>query len=94
MTFYVKSLIMIIDINTIENRKDDPMSLFEAKAGNTHNIKAISGNEKTKKFLMTLGCSEGEDITLISILAGNYIINVKDSRYAIDKNMAKAIELI
>ena len=70
------------------------MSLFEAKAGNTHNIKGISGNEKTKKFLMTLGCSEGEDITLISILAGNYIINVKDSRYAIDKNMAKAIELI
>jgi len=31
---------------------------------------------------------------LISILAGNYIISVKDSRYAIDRKMAQAIQLI
>jgi len=69
------------------------MSLTKVKQGDTRRIKAVEGNEKTRKFLFTLGCSEGEEITLISILAGNYIINIKDSRYAIDKNMAKAIML-
>lgn len=70
------------------------MPLSKAKVGQTAVIKNISGTDKICKFLFTLGCSEGEEITLISILAGNYIISVKDSRYAIDKNMAKAIELI
>ncbi|MPW25564.1 ferrous iron transport protein A [Alkalibaculum sp. M08DMB] len=70
------------------------MQLFKAKAGYTSQIKTVSGNDKIRNFLFSLGCSEGEDITLISILAGNYIINIKDSRYAIDKKMAKAIEVI
>jgi ferrous iron transport protein A len=70
------------------------MPLFKAKPGYIGTIKNVSGNEKIRKFLFTLGCSEGEEITLISVLAGNYIVNVKDSRYAIDRNMAKAIELV
>jgi ferrous iron transport protein A len=69
------------------------MSLIKIKQGDTKRIVAVEGNEKTRKFLFTLGCSEGEDITLISVLSGNYIVNIKDSRYAIDKNMAKAIVL-
>ena len=48
---------------------------------------------KVKKFLFTLGCFKGEEITLISKLAGNYIVIIKDSRYALDENMAKYIEL-
>lgn len=70
------------------------MPLTKVKAGHRALIKTVSGNEKVRKFLFTLGCSEGEEITLISILAGNYIISVKDSRYAIDKAMAKAIEIV
>ena len=70
------------------------MSLFEIKMGSSATIKSISGNEKIRKFLFSLGCCEGEEITLISKLAGNYIIHVKDSRYAIDKQMAMAIEII
>ncbi|MBK5246588.1 MAG: ferrous iron transport protein A [Peptostreptococcaceae bacterium] len=70
------------------------MPLYKSKPGDTRQIKNVSGNEKIKKFLFSLGCSQGEDITLISILAGNYIISVKNIRYAIDKNMAKAIELV
>jgi len=69
------------------------MPLFKAKPGYIGRIKAVSGNEKIRKFLFTLGCSEGEEITLISILANNYIISVKESRYAIDGKMAKAIEI-
>lgn len=69
------------------------MPLNEAKPGEVRRIKTVSGNDKMRKFLFTLGCSEGEEIALISILAGNYIVCIKDSRYAIDHNMAKSIEL-
>lgn len=70
------------------------MMLLKAKIGCTSTIKTVSGNEKVRNFLFSLGCSEGEDITLISVLAGNYIINIKDSRFAIDKKMAQSIELV
>jgi Fe2+ transport system protein FeoA len=70
------------------------MTLYETKPGNIKRIKNVLGNEKIRKFLFTLGCSEGEEITLISTLGGNYIINLKGSRYAIDKNLAKSIELV
>ncbi len=69
------------------------MLLSKAKLGDTYNIKQVEGKEKVKKFLFTLGCFEGEEITVISKLAGNYIVIIKDSRYAIDEGMAKVIEL-
>ncbi len=69
------------------------MLLSKARIGETYNVKKVDGKEKTKKFLFTLGCFEGEEITYISKLAGNYVINIKDSRYAIDEKMAKSIEL-
>lgn len=67
------------------------MLLLKAKIGQTFNIERVEGKEKVKKFLFTLGCFEGEEITLISKLAGNYIVNIKDSRYALDESMAKSI---
>jgi len=70
------------------------MPLSKAKAGYKAQIKKISGSDKISKFLFSLGCSEGEEITLISVLSGNYIISIKDSRYAIDKKMAAAIDLV
>lgn len=55
-------------------------------------IKGIdTGEEKMKDFLFTLGCFEGEMVTVISALAGNYIIHVKGARYSIDKELSKAI---
>jgi ferrous iron transport protein A len=67
------------------------MLLLKAKVGQTFNIERVEGKEKVKKFLFTLGCFEGEEITLISKLAGNYVVNIKDSRYALDESMAKSI---
>ena len=67
------------------------MLLSKAKMGETFMVKQVEGKEKVKKFLFTLGCFEGEEITLISKLAGNYIVIIKDSRYAIDESMAKVI---
>lgn len=70
------------------------MPLNKIKPGDKRIVCEVTGSDKIKKFLYTLGCSEGEEITLISILAGNFIINIKDSRYAIDSSIAKAIQLV
>lgn len=67
--------------------------LTSLKMGQSAVVKSVGGNDKTKQFLSSLGCAAGEEITLISILAGNYIVNIKDGRYAIDRKMASAIEL-
>ncbi|MCT4594275.1 MAG: ferrous iron transport protein A [Anaeromicrobium sp.] len=69
------------------------MLLSKAKVGETFTIEKVEGKEKIKKFLFSLGCFEGQEVTLISKLAGNYVINIKDSRYAIDEGMAKSIIL-
>lgn len=69
------------------------MSLAKAKMGGTFEVVSIDGKDKVKKFLFSLGCYEGEKITLISKLAGNYVVNIRDSRYAIDKKIAKSIIL-
>lgn len=69
------------------------MSLNRAKIGQRLTVKDIKGRDKIIKFLFTLGCYEGEEITVISKLAGNYVINIKDSRYALDERMAKTIRV-
>ena len=69
------------------------MMLVQAKVGQKAIVQEITGSDKLKKFLFSLGCSEGQEIALISILAGNYIINIKDSRYAIDRKMAEIIRI-
>ena len=70
------------------------MKLSKAKIGQTFTVESVEGKEKTKKFLFTLGCFEGEEITVISKLAGTFVINIKDSRYAIDEGMAKSIQVV
>lgn len=55
-------------------------------------IKSVeTNNEEMKDFLFTLGCYEGEAITVISILSDQYVIVIKDARYSIDINLASSI---
>ena len=55
-------------------------------------IKKIeSDDEELKSFLFSLGCFEGESVTVISVLAENFIISVKDARYSIDADLARVI---
>lgn len=76
----------------VENIK--PNNLKEAKTDTQYIIKDINSDDlELKNFLFTLGCYEGEEITLISKLAGNFVINIKDARYSIDDELAKAILL-
>lgn len=67
------------------------MPLLVAKQGETLQIKKITGNDDTKRFLKSLGFGVGEAVTIISELNGNMIIRVKESRVALDKTMASRI---
>ena len=52
-------------------------------------IKRIGGNPETKKRLENLGFVAGGNVTIINEIAGNIIVNVKESRIAISKEMAQ-----
>ena len=66
------------------------MPLTLAKQGELNTIKKIGGKEETKKFLENLGFIGGS-VIIISAIGGNLIVNVKDSRVAIGKDMASKI---
>lgn len=54
-------------------------------------IKKVSGKSETKKFLNSLGFIENEQIKIISSISGNLIVEIKDSRVAINKELANKI---
>lgn len=67
------------------------MPLTVAEPGLPKVIRRIGGKDDTKRFLESLGFVAGGTVMVISEIAGNVIVNVKDSRVAIDKNMANKI---
>ncbi len=64
------------------------MPLTFANAGEENIIKKVGGNPETRKFLENLGFVAGGSITVISEIGGNVIVNVKDSRVAVSKEVA------
>lgn len=67
------------------------MPLTMAKVGEPNTIKRIGDREETKKFLENLGFVTGGVVTVVSEISGNMILNVKDSRVALGKDMANKI---
>ena len=67
------------------------LPLTMASQGEPVTNKKIGGKQETKKFLETLGFVVGGSITVVSEINGNMIVNVKDSRVAIGKDMANKI---
>ena len=67
------------------------MPLSMVKKGEANIIKKIGGKEDTKKFLGNIGFVVGAAVTVISEIKGNMIVEVKNSRVAIGKDMANKI---
>ena len=67
------------------------MPLTLATAGEENIIKKVGGNPETRKFLENLGFVAGRTVTVISEISGNVIVNVKESRVAVSKEMASKI---
>ncbi len=70
------------------------MNLKDAVEGDEYIIKNLNtGDEELDAFLFSLGCYEGEPVTVVSHLKGGCVISVKDGRYNIDNQLAEAIEI-
>jgi len=67
------------------------MPLTFAKTGEENIIRKIGGTAEVKKHLSDLGFVVGGTVTVVNTLGGNMIVNVKNSRVAIDKQMANKI---
>ena len=72
----------------------EDMNLTDAKIGEEYIVKDIlAEDEELKSFLFSLGCYSGEPITVISHIKGGCVDSIKDARYNIDTDLAKAISI-
>jgi feoA family protein len=67
------------------------MPLTLAGIGEENTIKKVGGSPEVKKHLENLGFVPGGSVTIINMLGGNVIVNVKESRIAISEEMARKI---
>lgn len=67
------------------------MPLTLVKQGEQNTIRKIGGKEEVRRFLENLGFVTGGQITVVSEIGGNMIVNIKDSRVAIGRDMASKI---
>lgn len=67
------------------------MPLSFADVGEENIIKRIGGTPEVKRHLENLGFVAGGTVTVINVLGGNLIVNVKEARIAISKEMAQKI---
>ncbi len=87
-----RSLFRKKTLNKNLTKTRDVSDLTHGNINISYTIKQIdTRDQEMEKFLFSLGCYEGEKITLISVLADNYIVNIKDARYSINEELAKGI---
>ena len=67
------------------------MPLSFAEKGKDYEIKKVGGNQETKKHLEDLGFVSGSKVTIVSDVSGNLIVNIKESRVAINRDLANKI---
>ena len=67
------------------------MPLAFMKPGDSGVVRRVGGLDEVKRFLANLGFVDGSQVTVVSEIHGDLIVNVKDSRIAINKEMASRI---
>ena len=67
------------------------MPLTMARTGEMNTIRKVGGKEETRKFLENLGFVTGGEVMVVSQISGSMIVNIKESRVAINKDMANKI---
>lgn len=67
------------------------LPLIFAEIGEANIIKKIGGSPELKKHLEHLGFVVGSEVTVINTLGGNLIVNIKETRVAISREMAQKI---
>ena len=72
-------------------KEDGSMPLTMVEKGRPIVIVRIGGKEETRRFLENLGFVAGSTVTVVSETNGNMIVNVKEARVAIGRDMANKI---
>ena len=67
------------------------MPLTMERTGEMNTIRKVGGKEETRKFLENLGFVTGGEVMVVSQISGSMIVNIKESRVAINKEMADKI---
>jgi len=67
------------------------MPITMSRGGDRVTIREITGDEKVRQHLAELGFVVGQEITVVAEIAGNLILRVKESRVALDRDMAHRI---
>lgn len=67
------------------------MPLCYANIGEENIIKRIGGSPEVKRHLENLGFTVGCGVTVVNCLSGNVIVNVREARVAISREMASKI---
>ena len=86
--FFRKLLAIRLAKSNDIKRSETMMPLTLANTGEENIIKKVGGNPDTRKFLENLGFVAGGTVTVVSEIGGNVIVNVKESRVAVSKEMA------
>ena len=70
------------------------MNLLDAREGEEYIVKNIvTDDEELESFQFYQGCYSGEPITVVSRVRGGCVVSIKDGRYNIDTDLAKAISI-
>lgn len=67
------------------------MPLAQAQTGEAMLVVRIAADQKTRKHLQNLGIISGAELTPLSFADGNMIVRVRDSRIALDRDLAQSI---
>ena len=67
------------------------MPLNVVSSGESFLIKKINGKEEVRRFLENLGFVAGAQVSVVSEISGNIIVQIKDSRVAISREMSQKI---
>ncbi|WOC32924.1 MULTISPECIES: FeoA family protein [Caproicibacterium] len=68
------------------------MPISMAEPGEPVTIRRIGGKDEVRQHLAELGFVVGGEVVVVSELGGSLILQVKDSRIALDRTMANRIQ--
>ena len=59
--------------------------------GRSVKVRKVSGPEDVRRFLGNLGFTAGADVEVLNVLSGSLIVRIRDSRVALNEDMARRI---
>lgn len=89
--WFIYKIEVVCKFKLVEEEEYYMMPLILSNTGEEVVIKKISGSDKTRTFLNSIGFVVGTNVKIVSKIDGNLIIDVKDTRVALDKKMASRI---